>query len=247
MHKNQKGFSAVEGLIILVIVLLIGAAGWFVWQRNQDDNIESAATKTSQATTKNSSDEKLIEYKNASVHLSFKYPYDWSLNEDLSNPRQMGNEGTITLKSPDGLTLHINPDYGGKGGGCLENPADKPHNTENCSTLEVLSKEKIATKAKTEGEIDGPDIYLFRARYTAARENGKVPASEFGVFLSNNKYIIEASEPLVGAWFISGIIGSANEINITTFLETDNLTTAKSLQSNEVKQAEDVLRSLNII
>gem|GEM_PF-5416893 len=32
MKKNQHGFGAIEGLLLLVIVSLIGFVGWYVWQ-----------------------------------------------------------------------------------------------------------------------------------------------------------------------------------------------------------------------
>ena len=49
--KNQKGFSAVEGFLILVIVTMIGGVGWYVWKSNQDakkglENISQLNVKT---------------------------------------------------------------------------------------------------------------------------------------------------------------------------------------------------------
>jgi cytoskeletal protein RodZ len=35
MNKNQKGFGVIELLIILVILGLIGAGGWYVYHKNQ--------------------------------------------------------------------------------------------------------------------------------------------------------------------------------------------------------------------
>lgn len=34
MHKNQKVFGIVEGLLILVIVGLVGFVGWYVWSKS---------------------------------------------------------------------------------------------------------------------------------------------------------------------------------------------------------------------
>lgn len=48
MKKNQKGFNAVEGLIILVIVGLIGFVGWIVYQKQNTDK-----EKPNQQVTKN--------------------------------------------------------------------------------------------------------------------------------------------------------------------------------------------------
>ncbi len=46
MNENQKGFSVVEGLLILIIVGLIGCVGWYVWhaKNNADANLNSAAS-----------------------------------------------------------------------------------------------------------------------------------------------------------------------------------------------------------
>jgi hypothetical protein len=35
MKKNQKGFSALEGLLIVVIVGMLGGVGWYVWHSQQ--------------------------------------------------------------------------------------------------------------------------------------------------------------------------------------------------------------------
>ena len=51
MNKNQYGFSAIEGIIVLFVVIAIGTVGWFVFQR-QHKSTESqlAMTKTSTQT-----------------------------------------------------------------------------------------------------------------------------------------------------------------------------------------------------
>lgn len=50
MDKNQKGISAVEGLLILIIVGILCGTGWYVWHSKQDaDIILNGANKTSSA------------------------------------------------------------------------------------------------------------------------------------------------------------------------------------------------------
>jgi cytoskeletal protein RodZ len=46
MAKTQKGFTVIEGLLILVIVGLIGFVGWYVYQAKQatDENLNTAAS-----------------------------------------------------------------------------------------------------------------------------------------------------------------------------------------------------------
>jgi hypothetical protein len=38
MSKNQKGFSAIEGLLIFIIVGIIAGVGWYVWDSNKKTN-----------------------------------------------------------------------------------------------------------------------------------------------------------------------------------------------------------------
>src|SRR4051794_31587645 len=51
MNKDPKGFTAVEGLLILVIVGLVSFAGWYVWKatNNAHNNLDSANSVNSSA------------------------------------------------------------------------------------------------------------------------------------------------------------------------------------------------------
>ncbi len=52
MKHNEKGFSAVEGLMIVLIVGMISAVGWYIWQAKQstDKNLAVAPTSASKST-----------------------------------------------------------------------------------------------------------------------------------------------------------------------------------------------------
>ncbi len=58
MNKNQKGFSVVEILIGAVVIGLIGATGWYVWQNQQKNNTKSNASETVTTNKKSIPDEK---------------------------------------------------------------------------------------------------------------------------------------------------------------------------------------------
>jgi len=49
--KNQKGFSAVEALIILVIVGLLGFVGWHVYHSKNSVKLNNSTTKSANSTT----------------------------------------------------------------------------------------------------------------------------------------------------------------------------------------------------
>lgn len=75
MKKNQKGFSAVEGLLILIIVGLLVFVGWYVYQTKKTTNsTETSTTSTpTQTTTK--------DYTDTSGTYALKYPSDWTVKE----------------------------------------------------------------------------------------------------------------------------------------------------------------------
>lgn len=54
IRKNEKGFSVVEILIVIVVVGLIGGAGWYVWQKQnnkQTDNTTAPVANSQNDTT----------------------------------------------------------------------------------------------------------------------------------------------------------------------------------------------------
>jgi Tfp pilus assembly protein PilV len=88
--KNSLGFSAVEALLILIIVGILGFTGWFVYhsQRAANKNYDSQPSTTQASTTKNSDAPSATnaktkamatwsEFSNTTVGLKFKYPSQW--------------------------------------------------------------------------------------------------------------------------------------------------------------------------
>lgn len=48
MKRNENGFSAVEGLLIVIIIGIIGFVGWYVWHSKQ--TTDKSATNSSSST-----------------------------------------------------------------------------------------------------------------------------------------------------------------------------------------------------
>lgn len=69
MKNNQKGFGAVEALIIVVIVGFMGFAGWYIWQKNstKNDTAQTNSTKqdkdNSTKENKDKTEDKYLEIK----------------------------------------------------------------------------------------------------------------------------------------------------------------------------------------
>ena len=54
MKSNQKGFSVVEILIVIVVVGLLGAGGWLVYDRQKNKTPETSITQSQTNTAANS-------------------------------------------------------------------------------------------------------------------------------------------------------------------------------------------------
>ncbi len=100
MKTNQKGFSVVDLLIILVVVGLIGGAGWYVWQ--------SSLKKTDTTpTTSNTTEQK----KTTKEVTRAAEPYEgWQ--EVTFTPENIKVKLPATIKSPS--TVALNTDGTGK-------------------------------------------------------------------------------------------------------------------------------------
>lgn len=80
MKKNQKGFSAVEGLLILIIVGLVGFIGWYVYHtKNNTEATLNQADKSANTRNANTTS----SWKTYSDDfVSLKYPTAWSVKRD---------------------------------------------------------------------------------------------------------------------------------------------------------------------
>lgn len=81
LRNNQKGFSAVEVVLVLVIVALMGAVGFLVYKNHNKTTTASGATSTTKpaATTPAPTDPTSgwKSYANTYGHFTIKYPSTW--------------------------------------------------------------------------------------------------------------------------------------------------------------------------
>ncbi|MGH7158248.1 MAG: hypothetical protein ACREGD_04250 [Candidatus Saccharimonadales bacterium] len=61
LKTNQRGFTAVEGVIIVVVLVLLGLVGWFVYDRMQKDKSSEMTTSEQVPQVEKAEDLKAVE------------------------------------------------------------------------------------------------------------------------------------------------------------------------------------------
>src|SRR5260221_387918 len=102
MKNNQKGFGALEGLLVLVIVGLLGFVGWYVWHsKNNVNKTFSTAASTSAA----ASPAKKTTQQTTNTNPSYLVITEWGLRVQLTSAiedayyKVLGNSVDLSLKS----------------------------------------------------------------------------------------------------------------------------------------------------
>ncbi|HSW66519.1 MAG TPA: prepilin-type N-terminal cleavage/methylation domain-containing protein [Bacillota bacterium] len=113
MTKRSKGFSAIELLVVLVVVLAAGFGGWYIWHKNQNKSTakqpsssNNIAQNSNNQQNQQQSDpyEGWKNYSNATYGINFKYPADWKVEEigdgsvDSSSTSPLTAQFVINLK-----------------------------------------------------------------------------------------------------------------------------------------------------
>lgn len=126
MRTNQKGFSVVEILIVVVVVGLIGGAGWYVTKARNNtvkDSAKTSDTQTQQGSDNTAStqknDESLTKYTNSKLDISFNHPKEWTPKDydELACTDCKTQSYTIGLVEPDpsnygaveSVTVYVTP------------------------------------------------------------------------------------------------------------------------------------------
>lgn len=241
---SKSGKRIVLIIVSILVVAALSVVAYLAFKSSDTDKTDPNTAAVGETEEDPEEAEPTMKvYDNPLAGFRFSYPDNWTLTEETFIAEE---GGTVLVTTPSGLKLSISQNIGGKGGACDEDPTDKPHDTANCSTLEILSKEKLATKAKNP---ETPDIYLFEVKHTAARKDGVVPASSYNLYLSNNTYEIAATEPLIGAWTNEGIIYNGMEEAvpyINTRLVEGELTNPDVLNSADFAALKELLKSFEI-
>lgn len=142
MKKNQKGFGAIEAIIIILVIAILGFVGWYVWKQNH----KSEDKKTSTSQSSNNSDTNKEESKEAEKadpyagwqtgvaayeKFNYKYPTDWKVDvkKDTSGTVNPGSD-RIIFTAPKGLRVEVATGVDGVGSGVgMKSHESNPINT----------------------------------------------------------------------------------------------------------------------
>lgn len=106
MKKDQRGFSVIEALLLMVIVGLLGGATWYVYksQKSTNENLDNAKSSldTAKAAKEKANAAKDVTadwvlYSNAEGKYTLKYPKSWVIPSNLEEC----NPGTLLLGAND--------------------------------------------------------------------------------------------------------------------------------------------------
>lgn len=107
LHRNAKGFTIVEVLLVLIAITLISGAAYFVEKHRSENNQVTGNVATTKAKTTNSYNP-YIGWNSATLKyekLSFQYPPNWT----LKNTSYIAGSPNVSCVNPgtDNATLAI--------------------------------------------------------------------------------------------------------------------------------------------
>ena len=92
VHKNKDGFTVVETLLVVIVLVVIGVAGYFVVKRVH----KTSPSTSSSSSTNNTAYSGWKAYCDSGTKFCFKYPSNWKLTGESNS-----SVGTIqTLENP---------------------------------------------------------------------------------------------------------------------------------------------------
>lgn len=166
---KKNGFGTVGALVVLIVVGLIGIAGWYVWgSRNSAQNPEPSSNNLQAETPKEYTRSATIPtdwktYTNDEYKINLKYPSNWSVTTNLIT-KEIGEE-TQNVYSLNATKIFVicyqdSPEFSQS---CSEQVSiNNQEFNESLTQLTDYLTNSVRSLTKTEMTIDGHRLVEFR-------------------------------------------------------------------------------------
>mgnify|MGYP001190356583 CR=1 FL=1 len=109
---NQKGFGAIEVLLLLILLVLLTFTGWYVWNHNKSgDDTKNTSAKSTATNNNSDTDSSTRLYSNNDIGLKFRYPKTWGEANTGPSPEShhllKGSEYEITFSNNEYIQVGV--------------------------------------------------------------------------------------------------------------------------------------------
>lgn len=96
--NNQRGFGAVEIIILVVVLAIIGFGGWYVWQAQNNSSQSTGGTNSQPEAPKNKE-----AFSDGRLPFTFEYPNGWviKIDEKIQEGQPLPDKYSIFLNTKD--------------------------------------------------------------------------------------------------------------------------------------------------
>lgn len=249
ISKNQKGFTVVEGLLILLILAVIAAVGYMVY--HNDHKTKMASKNTTTSTSKITSTVTYKTYSDSAAKASFQYPSTWAIanvkggcDEPNGCAPSTDQINAQQITSPDGKIEIRWAGISGVGGYCAINT---PPTQSNGCTVETVFSSTPISRASGLYVVEGA-MEVSSGQYQpflAVQDKGGVITSSKQVLLFFEDFKLPSTgndtQFLMNNGNKDGTGVGAHPQNYATTREAQTY-----LNSSDVIQAKQILLSLNV-
>lgn len=206
-------------LIVLLILAVLGGAGYFGYgyYKKQNDSAKAVDTPAPVATTKVTKD---TTFSTKLGNFSLDNKYEWKVTEK-DTTTEMGDVaaankkqyGTVTFAINDTQNLVIDSNIGGRGGDCEPAAKDVAFAAGNtCSSYKLLSATKLSTKniPLTKLAAGAKGVYLVKYQIRVPQD-GDTTLTSVGIAVTGSKddgseQALELNKDQMGAYFAQTFI-----------------------------------------
>lgn len=241
LAKNHNGFSAVEALLVFIILCMVGFMGWFVWQSQQaaDKTYSHTDTSDSQsAKPKKAAIKTETALAPASVNVSFTYPATWNVVKLANYDTQIvgpDNDVYIEVKGLGGLGGSCNPND--PGSGTFRSVQSEALNNAAFSLMTFTTQTDTYTGGVSSQIIPTADVakYKVGASVCAGYLDGVLDKTDLGKQSAQDTSIGNTTITITSQTLASAMkSGSPTDVQVQAFLSSDDF-----------KQAEQIVKSFS--